>query len=104
MKKLILLILPILFIVVSCNNTEEAKEKRIANPEQTVELQIAVEGMTCSGCENHVNTELLKLDGVTDAKASHVDKNVIILVDTTMSSVKVLEDCISEVGYKVIYQ
>lgn len=91
-------------MVISCNNSGEVKEKQKAPPAQTVEIQIAVEGMTCSGCENSVNTELLKLEGVTDVQASHVAKNVVITVDTTMTSVNKMKDCIREVGYQVIDQ
>jgi len=102
MKKLILFILPILFVFASCNNSGESKNNQKLNPDQLVEIQIAVEGMTCGGCENTVNTELIKLDGVVDARASHIDKNVIVSVDTNVSSVSEMEECISKVGYTVI--
>lgn len=102
MKKLILLILPVLFIFASCNNSGEVKKDQLFNPDQLVEIQISVEGMTCGGCENTVNTELIKLDGVLDAKASHLEKLVIVSVDTNVSSVRDMEACISKVGYTVI--
>lgn len=104
MKKLIYLVIPLLFAMASCHNSSESKENQNPNPEQLVQIQISVDGMTCSGCENTVNTELLKLNGVTKAIASHVEKKVAITVDTTINSVKEMEECISKVGYTVIHQ
>lgn len=103
MKKLLLFILPLVFTILSCNNAGEPQENQNPNPDKLVEIEIAVDGMTCSGCENTVNAELLKLNGVTEAKASHVDKKVVITVDTTINSVKEMEENISKVGYTVIH-
>jgi len=102
MKKIILLVLPFLALMLSCDNSGEPKKSVNANPDQLVEIQVAVEGMTCGGCENTVNTELLKLSGVSEAKASHVEKNVVIKVDTLLTSLIELETSIERVGYTII--
>lgn len=100
MKKIYFFIL-LSLVLFSCNMNEAPKEvdKTMLN---LVTLEISVEGMTCEGCENTVQTELLKLDGVGDVKASHVDKLVIVNVDTTVNKVKDLEYSIERVGYSII--
>ena len=67
-----------------------------------IELDIKVDGMTCGGCENSINNELLKLSGVRQVVASHVNKNVLIQVDTSVTSQKKLENSIEKVGYVII--
>lgn len=58
--------------------------------------------MTCGGCENTIETELLKLSGVGEVQASHVDKLVIVKVDTLYTKINELENGIDKVGYTVI--
>lgn len=89
-------------MMVSCNLSTSKKntEKKVIT--ELVEISLPVDGMTCSGCENTVNTQLLKLDGVTEAKASHIKKQVIIQVDTLVTSIAEVEDEIEKVGYKII--
>jgi len=67
-----------------------------------VELDIKVDGMTCGGCEKSINNELLKLNGVGQVVVSHVNKNVLIQVDTSVTSQKDLENTIERVGYVII--
>jgi len=67
-----------------------------------VNLEIPVEGMTCEGCENTVQGELMKLDGVGEVKASHVNKLVQVKVDTTVTKLSELESHIERVGYSVL--
>jgi copper ion binding protein len=62
---------------------------------------IKIEGMSCQHCVNHVKSALEEIEGIS---------NVFVNLDTNSASVdfeghieyKVLEDAISEVGYKVI--
>lgn len=67
-----------------------------------IEVNIAVEGMTCEGCENTVQTELHKLQGVGEVKASHINKIVTVMVDTSITQVDQIEHSIDKVGYTVI--
>lgn len=70
---------------------------------KTVQCTIGIKGMTCAGCENHVQSALLPMNGVSEAKASYKEGNAIIQVDTSkisISEVKIkLEE---ETGYKVL--
>lgn len=43
-----------------------------------MEYRIATEGLMCGHCDAAVETELLKLPGVTDAEADHGTQTVIV--------------------------
>lgn len=97
------LLLFLMQLTISCNN-EGAKKEVDKSKLQVVELEVAVDGMTCSGCESSVNTSLLKMDGVQDSKASHIDKKVIIKLDTNVTSIGEVKATISDIGYTIIKQ
>ena len=48
---------------------------------KTTEFKIS--GMTCAGCEEHVNHEVNKLSGIVSSKASYESGNAIIEFDKT---------------------
>lgn len=103
MKKILPLLLFLsIFVFLSCDfagQSQADKKQEIGN---LVEIIIPVEGMTCGGCENTVNTQLLKLDGVVESSASHAEKNVFIKVDTVLSSIDEMKAEIEKVGYTII--
>jgi len=66
---------------------------------QTTEYKIS--GMTCAGCEEHVNHEVNKLNGIVNSKASYEKGNAIIEFDRTKSSEMEIEKAINSTGYKV---
>ncbi|KAB1065123.1 mercuric transport protein MerTP [Salibacter halophilus] len=60
-----------------------------------------VNGMTCTGCEEHVSHEVNKLDGIVDVKASYENENAIVQFDSSKTSVGEIEKAINSTGYKV---
>lgn len=74
----------------------------IANKEEkTLTKTIKIDGMMCPHCEATVKKALESIDGISEAKASHTDKNAVVTltkdVDTT-----VLEKAVIDAGYTVI--
>lgn len=67
---------------------------------ETVEFKIT--GMTCTGCEHHVMTEINKLKGIVDVKVSYDKGNAIVKFDKSKTTVKDIEKAINSTGYKVI--
>jgi copper chaperone len=63
---------------------------------------LTVTGMKCGGCENNVTTKLKTLDGVKSATASSKNQQVKVEFDVKKTSLKVLAQAITEVGYTVI--
>ncbi|MEA2043240.1 MAG: heavy metal-associated domain-containing protein [Bacteroidota bacterium] len=70
-------------IITSCCEHKPENQPENAQPEtsemSTVELK--VDGMTCTNCENHITKAVTKLEGVSTAKLSHVKENAVIEYD-----------------------
>ncbi len=61
---------------------------------------ITVDGMTCGHCVNSVQTEVGKLDGVTDVSVDLSSGQVTIVADSTPDSAAV-RSAVEEAGYEV---
>ncbi|MCX7549147.1 mercuric transport protein MerTP [Xanthomarina sp. F1114] len=66
---------------------------------KTTEFKIS--GMTCASCEEHVNHEVNKLNGIINSKASYENGNAIIEFDKTKTNETEIEKAINSTGYKV---
>lgn len=66
---------------------------------QTAEFKI--NGMTCSGCEEHVNHEVNKLTGIVKTTVSYENGNAIIEFDQTQTNIDEIEKAIRKTGYSV---
>ena len=66
---------------------------------KTIEFKIS--GMTCASCEQHVNHEVNKLNGIIGSKASYKNGNAIIEFDKTKTNEAEIEKSINSTGYKV---
>ncbi len=70
---------------------------------KAVQCTINIKGMTCAGCENHIQSALLPMNGVSEAKASYKEGNAIIQVDTSKIAISELKMKLEEeTGYKVL--
>ncbi len=58
-------------------------------------------GMTCSGCEEHVNREVNKLTGIVKSTVSYENANAIIEFDQTQTNINEIEKAIRNTGYSV---
>lgn len=66
---------------------------------QTAEFKI--NGMTCSGCEEHVNHEVNKLTGIIKTTVSYENGNAIIEFDKAQTDIEEIEKAIEKTGYSV---
>ena len=65
------------------------------------EITLKVEGMTCEGCERRIQNVLIDIDGVENAKASHVDKNVKITLNKDID-INTLKEAIEDLDFEVV--
>jgi len=65
------------------------------------QVNFTIQGMTCEGCEEHVNNELSKVNGVITYKTSYANKNSIVTFDKSKVDVKTIEAAINKTGYTV---
>ena len=62
---------------------------------------LSVEGMSCEHCEKHVKNALEEITGVKSAKASHVEKKVVIEHENDVN-IEELKEAIVEVCYETV--
>ena len=103
MKKLLYLIpLALCFIFVACNagtSKQEVQQQEVINP---VIVEIGVEGMTCTGCENSINKSIEKLEGIVEVSSSHIDKKTVVKYDESKTTEEQIKAAITQVGYTVV--
>lgn len=63
---------------------------------------IEIEGMTCSGCEAHVESEVNKLPGIISVKASYEKSNTAVEYDKSLVKEDEIYRAINKTGYKAI--
>jgi copper chaperone len=95
-SKVFLLFFILAIAAFGCQNTPNTPK---TDKSQKVYIEIAVDGMTCGGCEKTVQSALIAIDGVDSAFASHIDKEVRVLVDTNRVSLKEMQEAINDKGY-----
>lgn len=80
------------------NNTQTI----IINESDVVEARLTIEGMTCSGCEHHVNHSLTSNESVIEASSSYETGVAEVKFDRSKISVEELASAVEEeTGYKV---
>ncbi len=63
-------------------------------------VEFTIKGMTCSGCEHHVKTEISKLKGIVEVVVSYAKGNAIVRFDSKLTSIEEIEKAINSTGYK----
>lgn len=66
------------------------------------EVQYNIKGMTCAGCEVHIESEVNKLEGIIKVKANLEKANTIVKYDKTKVSSNEIEDAVRKTAYKII--
>ena len=64
-------------------------------------IELKISGMTCTGCEDHVNHEVNKLNGIVSSKASYEKGNAIVEFDQTKTNEAEIVQAINATGYKI---
>lgn len=64
-------------------------------------VKFTIQGMTCTGCQEHVNNELSKVNGVLAYKTSYATRSSLITFDKSKVDEKTIEAAINKTGYKV---
>ena len=71
------------------------------NAEKIRTATINTYGMSCTGCEETIETEIKKLDGIKSVKADHVNKTVIVKYDDRKVTLSQVKEAIKSAGYKL---
>ena len=73
----------------------------IIDQEKTKKVTLGVSGMTCASCEHHIESEVIKLTGVSSVKASYENKTTIIEYNPLKVDEAKIIAAINETGYTV---
>jgi len=69
--------------------------------EKNKKIVLSVSGMTCASCEHHIESEVIKLSGVSSVKASYADKSTTVTYDPQKVDEQKIITAVNETGYKV---
>jgi len=64
-------------------------------------INIAIKGMTCASCEQHIIYSVNQLEGVLNIKASYKKGNADIKFDRSKITIKAIEKAVNSTGYTV---
>lgn len=73
----------------------------VAAVDNKQQVNFTIQAMTCEGCEEHVNNELSKVNGVITYKTSYASKSSVVTFELSKVDVKTIEAAINKTGYKV---
>jgi copper chaperone CopZ len=65
-------------------------------------VEFKIEGMTCTGCEHHVKSEINKLKGIIEVVVSYQKGNAIVSFDHKQVTVNDIIKAINSTGYKAV--
>lgn len=69
-------------------------------PANVQQATFHVEGMTCASCNVAVKVAAEKVEGVTEARASHAEKRAWVSFDPARTSSEAIARAITEAGYE----
>ena len=73
----------------------------VAAVDNKQQVKFTIQGMTCEGCEEHVNNELSKVAGVIAFKTFYATRSSLVTFDKSKVDVKTIEAAINKTGYKI---
>lgn len=82
--------------------SESASVVATEEPVDRKTVVLKVRGMTCAGCEAHIEVPLRKLPGVISADADYKQHNVTVVYDSAKVTVEKIKEAILATGYELI--
>ncbi|MCZ6593818.1 MAG: mercuric transport protein MerTP [Bacteroidetes bacterium] len=74
----------------------------IVSSDNVEEINFNIEGMTCTGCEQHVKHAVNKLPGILEVTANYEERSANVRYDKSKTNKQAIIDVIDATGYKVI--
>lgn len=84
------------------SNPDASKEVVYVAQSNAKEIRVTIEGMTCTGCEAHIENEVNKLEGILNVNADYKVANTVVKYDETKVSLEKIETAIRSTGYKIV--
>jgi copper chaperone CopZ len=71
----------------------------VSEQSKVVKVEFTIEGMTCTGCENHVKAEISKLPGIAEVVVSYEKGTAVVKFDAGKTFIEAIEKAINSTGY-----
>jgi copper ion binding protein len=97
--KILSIVLISLVFAFSCNNGDSTKQ--IKKAAEYVQVELQVDGMTCTGCEKTIEANVNKLDGIESIKADHEAGKAILSYDKANVDIEAIKKVMADKGYTV---
>jgi copper chaperone CopZ len=103
MLKNVFFVIMLASALMACNTApkKDSATTKASKVQVNKTITLAVEGMTCEGCENTVKESVEKLPGISSAVASYKEKTAIVSFDSTLTKTEDISKAITDVGYEV---
>ncbi len=101
MKKLLIFFAGLSIVLWSCTERGNPIQKAQPDSLKSITSRLAVEGMSCTGCENTIASAVMQLGGVIQVKADYQKGDVVVTYDTTLVDLSSISQAIEDKGYSV---
>lgn len=81
--------------------SKQEKETIVIERQNLKKAEFIINGMTCRGCEAHVENEVNQLHGIFSVTASYENGNAIVQFDHSVTTIEEIETAIKKTGYKI---
>lgn len=81
---------------------ESSSETTTAEIEQEYNVKINIDGMTCTGCENSIESALINIEGIQAADANHTNSSALIALNGNAIDTVLIKKTITEAGYTYV--
>lgn len=95
-----LLLVVIVFSIISCGN-QGKKQKQTEDSASTAKIEVSVSGMTCTGCEQTIQNNVMKIEGVSFVKADLKAGRAVVDYNPAVADTSDIRKAITGSGYKV---
>lgn len=96
----ILVLFVLVFATASCKSSGKKVEKETLQQEAVL-MEVSIGGMSCTGCEQTVQTNIAKLEGIKSVKASFATGNAIVEYFPDMVDSTKIKEAVTGSGYIV---
>jgi copper chaperone CopZ len=79
----------------------DTSEHKTLDQSNLIQVEFEISGMTCTGCETHIEQAVSKLQGIAMVNASYDSLNTIVRYDSIQTSLQQIQQAIGSTGYVI---
>ena len=84
------------------SNSNAEKQVVYVSESNVSEVNYSIQGMTCAGCEAHIENEVNKLEGILEVDANYETSKAFVKFDKSKVTANEIVGAIGKTGYKII--